>query len=69
MEIKLILLGNCLSLFIYLLSFFTHGFINSIQISTQCKNEKYYDINLFECLKCPENMIPRLDGNFFIKII
>lgn len=37
--------------------------IKSIQISTNCPRNQYYDANLFECLSCPTNMVPREDGN------
>ena len=47
---------------ILLIYFELNKFIESIQISTDCKKGEYYDIDLFECSICPENMIPRSDG-------
>jgi hypothetical protein len=64
MEIKQKLFGDKFSFLIFLLCFYLNGFIYCIQINTQCKEGKYYDRNLFECLNCPEFMIPRSDGNF-----
>ena len=65
MQLKIIL-KNYIAAVIILLSLYLNNFIHSIQISTKCKQGKYYNPNSFECLNCPRNMEPRPDGNFKI---
>jgi len=40
----------------------------SIQISYNCPNELYFDSTIYDCLRCPLNMVPRKDGIKIIKI-
>ena len=61
MEINL--KNSTLVFFIFHLILIIIDKINSVQISTNCPNNQYYDPNLFDCLICPTNMVPRKDGN------
>lgn len=40
--------------------------INSVQIATNCPSNQFYDPNLYDCLSCPTNMVPRKDGTIII---
>jgi len=53
--------GTLLCLFLQLIITFIDE-TYSVQIATNCANNQYYDANIYDCLYCPLNMVPRIDG-------
>jgi hypothetical protein len=56
------LLAILLILFEYL------DFIKTLKSSIKCEKNEFYDTNIYDCAKCPENMEPSKDGKLNLKI-